>query len=61
MSARRYNYARGQQLLGNPNREPTLDELVRDYLGTTPPTETPPQPQDSVVTPVELQPPEQPQ
>ena len=61
MSARRYNYARGQQLIGNPNREPTLDELVRDYLGTTPPTETPPQPQDSVVTPVELPPPERPQ
>lgn len=61
MSARRYNYARGQQLLGNPNREPTLDELVRDYLGTTPPTEVPRQPQDNVVTPIELQPPEQPQ
>ncbi|MGQ0661350.1 type II secretion system secretin GspD [Sphingosinicella sp.] len=61
MSARRYNYARGQQLLGNPNREPTLDELVRDYLGTTPPSEVPRQPQDSVVTPIELPPPEQPQ
>ncbi|MGE0179824.1 MAG: type II secretion system secretin GspD [Sphingomonas sp.] len=61
MSARRYNYARGQQLIGNPNREPTLDELVRDYLGTTPPTATPAQPQDSVVTPIELPPPEQPQ
>ena len=61
MSARRYNYARGQQLLGNPNREPTLDELVRDYLGTVPPSEVPPQPQDTVVTPVELQPTETPQ
>jgi len=61
MSARRYGYARGQQLLANPNREPTLDELVRDYLGTTPPTEAPPQPQDSVVTPIELPPPENPQ
>lgn len=54
MSARRYNYARGQQLLSNPNREPTLDELVRDYLGTVPPSEVERQPQDSVVTPVEL-------
>ena len=54
MSARRYNYARGQQLLSNPNREPTLDELVRDYLGTVPPSEAERQPQDSVVTPVEL-------
>ncbi|MGQ0589734.1 MAG: type II secretion system secretin GspD, partial [Sphingosinicella sp.] len=54
MSARRYNYARGQQLLSNPNREPTLDELVRDYLGTVPPSVVERQPEDSVVTPVEL-------
>src|SRR5690606_34166831 len=32
MPAQRYNYARGQQLLANPNREPSRDELVRDYL-----------------------------
>ena len=25
----------------NPNREPTLDELVRDYLGTVPPRRSP--------------------
>ena len=37
---------RGQQLFGNPNREPTLDELVRDYLGTVPPAAAAPQPQD---------------
>ena len=59
MSGRRYNYARGQQLLANPNREPTLDELVRDYLGTVPPSEVPPQPQDAVVTPVAVPPPGQ--
>ncbi len=52
MSARRYGYARGQQLLSNPNREPTLDELVRDYLGTVPPgVPVEPQPQDAVVAP----------
>jgi general secretion pathway protein D len=57
MSARRYNYIRGHQLIVNPNREPTLDELVRDYLGTTPPAAAPgPQPQDQVVTPVPLPP-----
>ena len=53
MSARRYGYARGQQLLSNPNREPTLDELIRDYIGTVPPG-TPPavqQPNDMVVAP----------
>jgi general secretion pathway protein D len=54
MSARRYGYARGQQMLSNPNREPTLDELVRDYLGTVPPAvPAERQPQDAVVTPAE--------
>ena len=54
MSARRYGYARGQQLLGNPNREPSLDELVRDYLGTVPPgTIVATGPQDQVVPPPE--------
>jgi general secretion pathway protein D len=57
MTARRYNYVRGHQLIVNPNREPTLDELVRDYLGTVPPAAAPgPQPQDQVVTPVPLPP-----
>ena len=36
-TARRYGYIRNQQLLRNPDQEPALDELVRDYLGTTPP------------------------
>ena len=52
MTARRYDYVRGHQLIANPNREPTLDELVRDYLGTVPPgTPVAPQPTDQVVTP----------
>jgi general secretion pathway protein D len=57
MSARRYDYLRGHQLIVNPNREPSLDELVRDYMGTVPPSAPPgPQPQDQVVTPTELPP-----
>jgi general secretion pathway protein D len=63
ISARRYDYARGQQLLANPNREPTLDELVRDYLGTVPPgMVAEQQPQDAVVAPTEApaEPPQQP-
>ena len=57
MSARRYGYARGQQLIANPNREPTLDELVRDYLGTVPPSvPAAPQPNDTVVDPAEVPP-----
>ena len=52
MSARRYDYVRGQQLLVNPNREPSLDELVRDYLGTVPPSVPQgAQPRDQVVSP----------
>jgi len=38
MSARRYEYMRGRQLLFDPDHEPSLDELVRDYMGATPPT-----------------------
>jgi general secretion pathway protein D len=56
MSARRYDYVRGQQLIANPNREPSLDELVRDYMGTVPPSVTP-QPADQVVSPADPPPP----
>ena len=38
LSARRFDYMRGRQLLFNPNQEPSLDELVRDYMGTVPPS-----------------------
>ncbi len=37
VTAQRYNYARGLQLQRNPDQEPSLDELLRDYMGTTPP------------------------
>jgi general secretion pathway protein D len=64
MSARRYNYVRGHQIIASPNREPTLDEIVRDYLGTTPPVAPEgPGPRDQVITPTALPspPPEQPE
>lgn len=52
MTARRYNYVRGHQIIATPNREPTLDEVVRDYLGTTPPVAPDsPRPGDQVVAP----------
>ena len=52
MTAQRYNYVRGHQIIASPNREPTLDEVVRDYLGTTPPVAPEgPRPGDQVVTP----------
>ncbi|QTD57873.1 type II secretion system secretin GspD [Parasphingorhabdus cellanae] len=40
-SARRYGYIRGRQLRRDPELEPSLDVLVRDYMGAVPPmTET---------------------
>ena len=55
MSARRYDFVREHQRSANPRREPTIDELVRDYLGTVPPSAPVQiQPQDQIVTPVEL-------
>lgn len=55
VAARRYDYIRDQQLAQNPTREPTIDELVRDYMGTVPPT-TPAElrPDDVVVDPTQL-------
>jgi general secretion pathway protein D len=37
-SSNRYGYVRGRQLIQNPDQEPSLDTLVRDYLGTVPPS-----------------------
>jgi general secretion pathway protein D len=55
IAARRYDYMRDQQLAQNPLREPSLDELVRDYMGTAPPN-TPAElrPDDVVVDPTAL-------
>ncbi len=37
----RYGYARDQQLLLRPDQEPSLDELIRDYMGAEPPIAQP--------------------
>jgi general secretion pathway protein D len=37
MTARRYDFIRGEQARANPRSEPSIDELVREYLGTVPP------------------------
>ncbi len=47
---RRYNYVRDQQLIANPNREPSIDELLRDYMGIVPP---PPPPLPVVTVPID--------
>lgn len=37
VAAQRYGYVRDMQAAQRPEREPTIDELVRDYMGTTAP------------------------
>ena len=41
---RRYGYVRAQQWLANPELEPGIDVLVRQYLGMAPPGAPPPTP-----------------
>ncbi|HYZ47899.1 MAG TPA: type II secretion system protein GspD, partial [Sphingomonas sp.] len=41
LAERRYGYVRERQLLQRPDQEPSLDELVRDYMGALPPTPPP--------------------
>ncbi|SBV33861.1 Type II and III secretion system protein [uncultured Sphingopyxis sp.] len=52
LTARRYGYIRDFQLQRNPDQEPAIDALVRDYMGATPPS--PPRPNDVTVGPVNL-------
>jgi len=51
IAEQRYGYLRDQQLLDRPDREPTLDELVRDYMGAVPPVPAPQSNADQVVAP----------
>ena len=41
LTAQRYGYIRGQQLLDRPDVEPGIDVLVRDYMGAIPPVAKP--------------------
>ncbi|WP_420145656.1 type II secretion system secretin GspD [Sphingobium sp.] len=50
LTQQRYGYVRGMQLQRNPDIEPTIDELVRDYMGAQPPV-APQQPSDTIVDP----------
>jgi general secretion pathway protein D len=38
LTAQRYGYIRAEQQRRNPDAEPSLDSLVRDYMGALPPT-----------------------
>jgi general secretion pathway protein D len=44
MTERRYGYIRGMQYRQNPDEEPTIDELVREYMGMVPPDQPAPPP-----------------
>jgi general secretion pathway protein D len=44
MTERRYGYVRAQQYRQNPDYEPSIDELVREYMGAAPPNPPPPPP-----------------
>ena len=37
-SSNRYGYIRNRQLSRNPDQEPSIDTLLRDYMGAVPPT-----------------------
>lgn len=39
LTARRYDYVRDMQLTRNPDIEPSIDELLRDYMDAVPPAE----------------------
>ncbi len=49
MTAQRYGYIRNRQAGFNPDHEPSLDLLVRDYMGTQPPVAAGPLPGDQVI------------
>jgi general secretion pathway protein D len=51
MTARRYGAVRQAQQAANPNSEPSIDALVRDYMGATAPVSETPLPGDQVVNP----------
>jgi general secretion pathway protein D len=50
LTQQRYGYVRDMQLRRNPDAEPSIDQLVRDYMGAEPPAAAP-QPGDAVVQP----------
>jgi general secretion pathway protein D len=44
MTDRRYSYIRSRQYSQEPNEEPSIDELMREYMGAVPPFAAPPPP-----------------
>jgi general secretion pathway protein D len=55
LTARRYGVFRRAQIEFNPKREPSIDELVIDYMGAIPPV-PPQQPGDVLIVPAAARP-----
>ncbi|HEY9578438.1 MAG TPA: type II secretion system secretin GspD [Rhizorhapis sp.] len=51
LTQQRYGYVRDMQKQRNPDVEPSIDELVRDYMGAVPPVAAVPLATDSVAAP----------
>lgn len=49
LTARRYDYVRDMQLTRNPDMEPSIDQLLRDYMGAVPPVAADVGPNDVVM------------
>jgi general secretion pathway protein D len=49
LTARRYDYVRDMQKVRNPDMEPSIDELLRDYMGSAPPSEPKAQASDIMI------------
>ena len=49
LTARRYDYVRDMQKVRNPDMEPSIDELLRDYMGVAPPSEPKAQANDIMI------------
>ena len=49
LTARRYGYVRDMQLARNPDIEPSIDQLLRDYMGAVPPVSPDVGPNDVVL------------
>jgi general secretion pathway protein D len=49
LTARRYGYVRSMQQARNPDIEPSIDELLRDYMGAVPPVAPAVGPNDVIV------------
>lgn len=49
LTARRYGYVRDMQKVRNPDMDPSIDELLRDYMGASPPSEPNAQANDIII------------